>query len=196
MIREVYLHGALGRQYGRRYRLDVASPAEAVRALCTLRPGLRDDMRGGYWRFVVGDGHLSNAIDPHLALFMNMGAQPLHIVPATAPRGGDAGGVGKIVAGTAMVAASFFVPFAAPFVFSMGLSLVMGGISGLLTPTPQAQPGQQATDLAPRPEDRPSFFFQGVTNNSQQGGPVPLVFGTHLTGSIVVGGSIASQDIG
>jgi len=77
----------------------------------------------------------------------------------------------------------------------MGLSMVMGGISGLLTPHPQAQPGQQATDLAPRPEDRPSFFFQGVTNNSQQGGPVPLVFGTHLVGSVVVGGSLNTQDI-
>jgi len=194
VIRDVYLHGALGRKFGRRYKLDVASPAEAVRAICTLRPGLRQEMRGGYWRFVVGQGHIANSIETrHMG--MNLGAQPLHIVPATAPRGGDAGGIGKIVAGTAMVAASFFVPFAAPFVFSMGLSMVMGGISGLLTPHPQAQPGQQATDLAPRPEDRPSFFFQGVTNNSQQGGPVPLVFGTHLVGSVVVGGSLNTQDI-
>jgi predicted phage tail protein len=194
MMRDIYLHGACGRRFGRRFKLDVASPGEAIRALCTLRPGLREMMRAGYWRLVVGPAHVGNAID--LAyLHMNMGGQALHLVPAMPPRGGDVGNVGKIVAGTVLMVASFFMPYLAPMTFMLGLSLAMGGISGLLTPTPQAQPGQQATDLAPRPEDRPSFFFQGVTNNSQQGGPVPLVFGTHLTGSIVVGGSINTQDI-
>ena len=191
MIREVYLHGALGRQYGRRYRLDVASPAEAVRALCTLRPGLREALREGYWRVVVGAPHVRNTIA--LAhVHMSVGAQAIHLVPATQPRGGDLLSIGEIVVGVALVVASYWTGGAT---LMPGLALVAGGIAGLITEAPQLEAGQQATDTATRPEDRPSFFFQGVTNNSVQGGPVPLVFGTHLTGSIVVGASIANQAI-
>ena len=45
------------------------------------------------------------------------------------------------------------------------------------------------------PDDRPSFLFNGVTNNSQQGGPVPLVFGTHLVGSVVINAGLNAEDI-
>lgn len=38
-IRTVRLYGWLGRAFGREHRLAVASPAEAVRALCALLPG-------------------------------------------------------------------------------------------------------------------------------------------------------------
>jgi predicted phage tail protein len=56
------------------------------------------------------------------------------------------------------------------------------------------QQGQQATDLAPQ-QDRPSFLFNGVTNNTQQGGPVPIVMGLHLVGSVVVSASLNAEDI-
>jgi predicted phage tail protein len=73
----------------------------------------------------------------------------------------------------------------------MGISMITGGLSQLLTPSPASD---AATDRA-RPEDRPSFLFNGVTNNSAQGGPVPLVLGTHLVGSVVIGAGLNSEDI-
>lgn len=217
MIRDIYLHGEAGRTYGRHFRLDVASPREAVRALMTLRPPLRQVLRVGYWRVVVGPPHLANAVDAAL-LGMNLGNQPLHIVPATGAAGG--GGIGKAVAGIALVGASVLTAgLAAPAgvglfaamgastgflgttfgsIALLGASVALGGISSMLTTAPGSSMGDQvpqATDTAPRPEDRPSFLFQGVTNNSQQGGPVPLVFGTHLVGSIVVYAGLDSEDI-
>jgi predicted phage tail protein len=211
MIRDVHLYGEAGRRFGRQFRLDIHSPAEAVRALCTLRPGFREAIRAGYWRVIVGPPRYDNAI-PVGQLHMSLGAQAVHIVPATQPRGGDAG-VFTIIAGVAIVAAAVVLsPFTAGTSLAVGLAamssigltyggiamigvgLIATGIAGLLTPTPQVQPGQQSTDMA-APGDRPSFFFQGVTNNSQQGGPVPLVFGTHLTGSIVVSASITNVSL-
>lgn len=217
MIRDIYLHGAPGRLYGRHFRLDVASPAEAVRALMTLRPPLRQLLRVGYWRVVVGPPHVANAIEP-AHLDMRMGSQPLHIVPATGAAGG--GGIGKAVAGVALVGASILTAgLAAPAgvglfaamgastgflgttfgsVAMLGASMAFGGISSLLTTAPGSagtgNPTPQATSLA-APADQPSFLFNGVTNNSQQGGPVPLVFGTHLVGSIVVYAGLNSEDI-
>lgn len=212
MIRAVHLYGALGRRFGRHFRLDIHSPAEAMRALTVLRPGFRQAIREGYWRVIVGQPRVDNAI-PLGQLNMSLGGQELHVVPATQPRGGD--GTLGIIAGVAIIAAAVVLsPFSGGASLAAGLAatsalgvsygaiamvgvgMVLTGVAGLLTPTPQVQPGQQQTDTATRPEDRPSFFFQGVTNNSVQGGPVPLVFGTHLTGSVVVSASINNQDIG
>jgi predicted phage tail protein len=213
MIRDVHLYGVIGKRFGRHFRLDIHSPAEAVRALCALRPGFRETLREGYWRVIVGPPRYDNAI-PVSDLNMSLGAQAIHIVPATQPRG-DTGSILTVAAGVLIVAAAVVLsPFTAGASLSAGLAamssigltyggiamvgvaLIATGVAGLLTPTPQTQPGQQATDLAPAPGDRPSFFFQGVTNNSQQGGPVPLVFGTHLTGSVVVSAAIFNQSIG
>jgi predicted phage tail protein len=216
MMRDIYLHGALGRQYGRRWRLDVASPAEAVRALMVLRPPLRQALRVGDWRVVVGRPHLANAIDPAF-INMRLGSQPLHLVPATRAAGNS--GFGKIAVGVALIGATVLTAgLAAPaavgtfaalgaevavggvglgFTYGsvalLGASMVLGGVGALLTTPPAAAPGG-ATATAPRPADRPSFLFNGVVNNSQQGAPVPLVFGTHLVGSIVVSSGLSAED--
>lgn len=189
MLRDVFLHGALGRRFGRRWQLDVASPAEAVRALCTLRPELTQMMRAGWWRVIVGPPHISNAIELQ-QLCMNAGAQAIHLVPATMPRGEDVANVGKIIVGVALVAVG--VLFAQGYLIAPGLSLIFGGVAGLLTPK---LGGPQPVEAAARPEDRPSFLFAGVTNNTVQGAPVPVVMGTHLVGSILVAGSINASDI-
>jgi predicted phage tail protein len=195
MKRDIYLHGAAGREFGRHFSLDVHSPAEAVRALVTLRPGLREKIRAGWWRIVVGRPHVGNAV-PAEMLNMNMGSQALHIVPATPPAGGS-GSVFSIIAGGVLLVAAvvaLYVPGGqafAPYLASMGASLVLGGVAGLLTTAPT---GVSPTEQA-RPDDRPSFLFAGITNTSQPGVPVPLVFGRHLVGSIVVSASIATEDI-
>jgi predicted phage tail protein len=224
VTRDIYLYGTAGRVHGRHFRLNVASPAEAVRALMTLRPGLRQMLRQGYWRVIVGAPHLANAIDGRL-LYMRAGDQPLHIVPATGAAGG--GGVGKAVAGVALIGASVLTAgLAAPAglaalgtfggfagalgsevaiggvglgltyggIALAGASMVLGGISSLLTTPPAQTQATQPTAMAP-PGNNPSFLFNGVTNNSQQGGPVPLVFGTHLVGSIVVSAALVAEDI-
>jgi len=207
MMRTVTLYGAAGREFGREWRRDVASPAEAVRALCTLRPGIEHALKEGSWRVIVGPPRLRNAIElDHL--YMDAGAHDIHIVPATPPHGGDDTllNVGKIVVGVALVAAAFYVAgpagvallgevgasMASSAVLGVGMSLTFGGVAALLTPAMRGAP--PATDQA-RPEDRPSFLFSGVTNNSVQGSPVPVVLGTHLTGSILVSGSISVEDI-
>jgi predicted phage tail protein len=208
MTRDIYLYGVAGELHGSHFRLDVASPAEAIRALMTLRPGLRRQLRDGMWRVVVGPPRLRNAITAEM-LNMNAGAQPIHIVPAAPPRGGGSGkSIGAIIVGVVLIGAAVVATgglaaaFATPLIGTgmgltygsvvlLGASMILSGVSGLLAqpPTPDAN-----TEMA-APTDRPSFLFNGVTNNSQQGGPVPLVFGTHLVGSVVVNAGLNAEDI-
>ena len=222
MMRDVFLYGAAGKRFGRHFRLDVTSPAEAVRALMTLRPGLREVIRRGDWRVIVGSPHIKNSIQFH-TVGMHLGALPLHLVPSTGAAGGD-DTLGKVAVGVVLIGASIvtaglaapagfaamgtlggfgaamtgasFMGVSAASVAVLGASMVLGGVAGMLAQPPQGIPGVNAspTDTA-APEDRPSFLFNGIVNNTQQGGPVPLVFGTHLVGSIVVSGSVDASDI-
>lgn len=198
MLRDVYLYGAAGAAFGRHFRLDVASPAEAVRALCTLRPGLRAVIRNTAWRVVVGRPRVRNGIAAQ-HLDMKLGSQPLHFVPATSPRGGDSGKIiGQIVLGAVLIAVSFIPGIGqvtAGYILAAGISMTASGVAAgaaaLLTQPPAVgNPNDRNS-----PQDASSFLFNGVTNNSQQGMPVPLVYGTHLVGSIVVDGGINVEDI-
>lgn len=216
MIRDVYLYGKPGKMFGGHFRIDVASPAEAIRALMVLRPGLREVIRQGNWRVIVGSPHIQNTIEVH-TVGMTLGHLPIHLVPTTRPAGGD-DGVGKIAVGVVLIGASiatagiaagfaggFFAAMAATSfagitamnVAVLGASMVLGGVASMLSQPPQAIPGQGSpTEMAKPMEDRPSFLFNGIVNNSQQGGPVPLVFGTHLVGSVVVSAALFAEDIG
>lgn len=216
MLRDVYLFGEPGKLFGRHFRIAVNSPHEAIRAIETLRPGARQYFRRGYWRLIVGKPRLRNFttfIDMHL------GNQPLFLVPATRAHGGG-GGAGKAILGAVVIAAAIIAsPFtgggslaaamaASPALFGaglgitygtiamMGVSMVAAGVTQMLSAPPQTQQQglQQSTDYA-RAEDRPSFMFNGVVNNTQQGGPVPLVFGLHMVGSVVILGSLNAEDI-
>jgi predicted phage tail protein len=209
MLRDVFLYGQAGRLFGRHFRLDVASPREAARALTVLRPGLREMLRQGLWRVIVGRPHLRNGVNVD-ALDMRMGSQPLHLVPVTNPRGsGDDSSIGKIAVGIVIIGAAILlspvtggaslavglatvseigVTYGA--IAMIGVSMVLAGVGGLLA----HQDTTAATDNA-KSDDRPSFFFNGTTNNTQAGGPVPLVYGTMLTGSVVVSTSLQVTDI-
>jgi predicted phage tail protein len=74
---------------------------------------------------------------------------------------------------------------------SFGLTMVLGGVSQLLTVAPKVN------DYSSRnaPDQRPSFLFNGPVNVSEQGGPVPLVYGRVRVGSIVVSSGLKAEQI-
>jgi predicted phage tail protein len=88
---------------------------------------------------------------------------------------------------------------------SIGTALILGGVSQLLTPTPQigsfgpASVGNarsrntstQATELDPQE----SYSFSGIQNTSRQGTPVPVVYGETIVGSVVISAGIDVDDI-
>ena len=62
---------------------------------------------------------------------------------------------------------------------TVGLSLVLGGVAQMLSPTPQPQSYEEAKQLE-------SFSFSGIVNTSRQGVPVPIVLGRAYAGSVVI----------
>jgi len=193
-VRTVRLYGHLGKRFGRIHQLEVRTPAEAIRALSANFKQFAKVIADGEWRILVGGKaqSLDQIQDPLSA--------DISIVPAI----GGAGGFGKIVLGAALIAASFYLPgatyFSAASAFSIdaaaiasgiGTSLLIGGISEVLFAPPKAS----GADVKERPENRPSYVFNGPVNTTGQGNPVPLCYGRLRVGSQVISAGLFSEAI-
>ena len=71
--------------------------------------------------------------------------------------------------------------FAAP-AMGIGVSLALGGVSQLLSPTPRLS-NRDSNDQA---DPRDSYSFSGIQNVARPGVPVPIVYGEVITGSVVI----------
>jgi predicted phage tail protein len=193
MLRTVTLHGALA-AFGGPYRLDVATPREAVRALILQIKGLREAIREGAYRIIRGPQATGLDLDEAAMAFRLGAATELHIVPVVSGAGSPSRGAatGKIIAGAALIAIAVAAVALGPagagvttiagvpasFFATVGIGLTLSGVAALLTKVPQ---------------QNESFIFGGDTNVTTQGGPVPLVYGTMLVGSVTISAGLFTQ---
>ncbi|MCM5560322.1 hypothetical protein [Pleomorphomonas sp. JP5] len=194
MLRNIYLHGALRRQFGPVFRLDVATAGEAGRALAVVLPGFREAAIGKWFRVVRGDRRKGMSLGRD-DLDFRLGGADLHIVPVLAGAGGR-GGIGKIIAGVFLIgAAFFFAPSIAAFGTSTGLGITAGQVAGLGVALALTGLGQM---LAPKPKatkDQSSYLFEGGANVTAEGGPVPLVYGRRArVKPVIVGIGLSTED--
>ena len=125
MMRTVHLYGKLADEFGPSFNLDVATPAEAVRALsANFGHRFLSMIRAGEWHVVAGDS-LDEGDDfgtSEEMLFFGLGKSDLHIAPAM--RGSGKGGFFQVVLGIALVATAFFM--APPTIGALGPTMGMG----------------------------------------------------------------------
>jgi len=185
----IRLYGALGERFGRVWRFDVKSPAEAVRALCSQLPGFRQHLAKysapGY-HVVVGK---ESRGEDDFALPTS--AKTIKIIPVIVGAGAGL----RIIAGIAMmvigsVMSAYQIP-GGEMVFNMGVSMVFGGVIQLLT-----KPPNMANNNTPdRPENRPSYAFDGAANTAAQGNAVSVCYGRLIVGSQVVSAGLFAEQV-
>ncbi len=184
MLRRIKLYGPLAKFIGQRIlEADVATAAEAVRFLLSNWPEVERHMAQHSYRVQVDRDDLPVDTEPE-QLHYPVGQSEIRIIPVVA----GAGAAGRIIAGVALVAASFLIPGSAAIIgiglksltAGIGLSLALGGVAQLLTPVPKLGKEDSASD------PRKSFSFSGIQNTSRQGVPVPIIYGETLVGSIVI----------
>lgn len=208
VLREVRLYGPLRARFGRSHWLAVESPAEAVHALCMLLQGFREALLGhsgpGY-RVLVGEG---DATQVRTEQTLQLGAGAACVIRlAPVIHGNKRGGALGIVAGVALLVAA---PWLGSAVFSaaggvaggtmaatlttaaysgaaaLGKAMILGGVMQLLSPQRRGS-GTAATRET-------SYTFNGPVNVSAPGGPVPLIFGRMIVGSIVISSGISTDE--
>lgn len=197
------LAGRLGKEFGREYKLDVTSTAEAIRALCYQLKGFEDAFKQGEYRIirVSGNGARDLSIDD---LHLGVGrAREVRIVPVA--RGAKRGGLGKILLGVLIIGAAFMgAGFAVSglanpvtiggtamgsmtygYLATIGGMMLLNGVSSMLSP-------QQSSSDA---DKNKSYTMDATGNRIEQGSPVPIIFGEVFTGSVVVSVGISIEEL-
>jgi predicted phage tail protein len=208
MLRTIHLHGHLKETFGPSYRFDVATAAEALKALNCAFPGkFIAAIREGSYRLVRGAQHTGAALDLELINQLKLGSADLHLIPVAegAAMSQTAKGTTKIVLGATLVAgAMFFAPaagagmsgFAAAMGSSVGMGLTYGnialvgiglalaGVSELLTKPAVSTASNGLTASG-----------SGIGNAGQQGNAIPLIYGECLVGSTIISVASTVEDI-
>jgi predicted phage tail protein len=188
-LKTVRLGGELGRKFGRAHHLAVTNPAEAVRALCANYPEFRthlieSDGRGVAYKVLVGGEPLPSVDQIHNP----SGRLEIRIMPVI--RGASKAGIFEIVGGVLLMAAGVALAATgvgtvfAPLVFSIGLSLTLGGVAQLLSPQPKTPANTQA-----------SYVFGGPANTLAAGMPIPICYGNLIVGGAIISGGISVDQV-
>lgn len=165
--------------------MDVRDPAEAIRALSMQLTGFREAIRNGNWHVFRGPIEKGNDLDED-GLSLALGsADEVHIMAAAQ---GAGHGIFQIIGGAALFAAGAFL--AQPELMYAGGALAFGGVSQMLIKSPSAHYGSRTS-----PAQRPSFIFNGATNTSTEGLPVPLIYGRMRVGSVVVSAGLSAEQL-
>ncbi len=205
-LRKVYLHGSLGDKFGKEFSLAVNSAPEAVRLLNANFSGFVEEVRKGEFRVIRGNRDRVFYLDED-TFHVGLGSSELHIVPV--PVGSKKSGLTKIIIGVALIGLSFaFAPAIVGAlgptlgmgtsivggvtygnIAMMGVSMAIGGLAQMMTPKVKSY------DTNNTPDQRSSFISNGPVNSTEQGVPVPLVYGRMRVGSVLVASSITTEQL-
>tara|TARA_Y100000114_G_scaffold47265_1_gene43110 strand:- start:243 stop:839 length:597 start_codon:yes stop_codon:yes gene_type:complete len=191
MLRKVKLYGELAKFVGHKeFEVKAETVGKAISFLIHNFPEIESYMNPKYYQVKVGDYDIGKEEIHH-----PVGKQDIHFIPVIS----GAGGVKKVLLGTVLIgiaiATGGFAPIAGAGFFakggalavasgSIGISLVLSGVSDLLFPLPEPQKFNSEED------PQLSFNFSGVQNTSRAGTPVPIVYGEIITGSVVISAAI------
>ena len=199
----VYLTGKLGQIFGKKWVLDIKSPAEAVRAINANTKGkfveYLEKNKNKYYKVALQKK--DNLINPE-EIRNRSGNNDIYIMPTIK---GSNSGFGKILAGIAFLVITYYTfgagSGAAAGLFGMtasetavigygiGASLVLGGITQLLTPVPSFDQNSGGNE-----DGRQSTLFQGNASTIFQGGAVGLIYGRALVAPMPISLSINNSD--
>ena len=201
MLRKLKLYGELAEFVGhKQFEIQVDSLAKAVSFLVNNFPQVEKYMNPKYYQVKVGNYAVSEEEIHH-----PIGQEDIYIVPVIS---GAGRGVGKVLVGAALIAGAFMLGPAgfmtagstggiavttgtvvAKSAVYLGASLALSGVVDMLFPLPKPQEFKSEQD------PRISFGFSGTQNTSRAGTPVPIVYGEIVTGSVVISGSVDTQQV-
>lgn len=193
---KIKLYGHL-RKFGREFELSVKSPAEAVHALGVMLPGFKHYLENAEHKgmaFAVFNGKQNITSDE-----LGLGAkQEIRIAPVYGGRK-QAGGLQVVLGAILIIAATIFAPgvgagaaFAAGGAYgavaAVGVSLVLGGVMQMITPTVGGLKTSGDSD------NTAAYAFGGPVNTTAQGTPVGLLYGEREIGGAVISAGIFAED--
>ena len=202
MLRKLKLYGELAEFVGHKeFDVKVDTLSHAVSFLINNFEGVEQFMSPKYYQVKVGNYAVDESELSH-----PIGQEDIHFIPVIA---GAGRGLGKILLGAALIG-FVFLSGGASFSLKSGLTfkegllgsaflnksiayvggyLLLSGVSEMLFPVPKPP------DFESEENPRLSFSFGGTQQTGRAGTPVPLVYGEIFTGSVVISGSIDTEQV-
>ena len=205
MLRKIKLYGELAEFVGHKeFEVKADTLKSAVSFLINNFDGIEKYMSPKYYQVKVGNYEIGED-----ELTYPIGKkEDIHFIPVIT---GAGRGFGKILLGAALIGVAILSPgagfmagggfgfagagaMAGKFSFAamlgnIGIGLVLTGVSEMLTPLPKRQEFNSEED------PRLSFSCGGTQQTGRAGTPVPLVFGEIFTGSVVISGSVDTEQV-
>ena len=168
MKTKIRLHGKIAKIYGEEFEFaNIKNASKCIDALNTVAPGIKDYVieqtkEGMHYEVIINDeelkpGEIRKNFDE---------IQTIDIAPCILGQKG----VFEIIAGVALIVASFFTGgFLSVFLFTLGVDLIVAGITYLTTDIPETEP--DAAKFAQTSIKNDSYVFSSPVNTAAQGQP-------------------------
>ncbi|MDM7117225.1 tail assembly protein [Klebsiella pneumoniae] len=191
IMTKIELSGVLGKTFGNVHHRLISTVHEAGAALSGTIPGFEKFMNNSKEKgltFAVFKGKKNISEDD---LGFPVSGEVIRIVPVVI--GSKKAGILQTILGAVLVVAGFISTFtpaaaAAPYLYSMGASMMLGGVIQMLSPQPGGLARKESSD------NKASYAFGGVTNTASQGYPVGLLYGKRRIGGAIISAGIYVED--
>ena len=191
IMTKIELSGVLGKTFGNVHHRLISTVHEAGAALSATIPGFEKFMNNSKEKgltFAVFKGKKNISEDD---LGFPVSGEVIRIVPVVI--GSKKAGILQTILGAVLVVAGFISTFtpaaaAAPYLYSMGASMMLGGVIQMLSPQPGGLARKESSD------NKASYAFGGVTNTASQGYPVGLLYGKRRIGGAIIFAGIYVED--
>ena len=203
MLRKIKLYGELAKFVGHKeFEIKADTLRHAISFLINNFEGIEKYMSPKHYQVKVGNYAVDESELSH-----PIGQEDIHFIPVIA---GAGRGLGKILLGAALIGLVALTGGFATFNATQGITfqnsvlggaflnkslayvgayLVLSGVSEMLFPLPKPP------DFESEENPRLSFSFGGTQQTGRAGTPVPLVYGEIFTGSVVISGSVDTEQV-
>lgn len=191
MLTKIKLYGPLKKFCNNQKELEavVRKPADAISFLKCNFKGLDEHMANQHYCIKVRGEEISEK-----NLHMNMKGE-IQIIPiAHGNFFGIVLGIGSLLGGSA-ISGGVIGTFASSVLTSIGTSMIIGGITDLLTPDQTNNRGGSGMDDTDPAAFASNYVFTGLSNVSRAGIPVNCVFGEIFVGSITISNGVDTVQI-
>jgi len=184
----VKLYGSLGRQFGREHRYAISTAAESIKALKSQHKGFIEAFINTKFVKIISDNEeLITGEQFHVKHRINC----VKIVPTHAGAGIETSiAYGLVVAGVSASTAIVVAGAITSVLSSLLTALVLAGISKLL----YSAPDSQSAGSSEKPDNQPSYHFNGAVNTIREGNPVPLLYGRMRVGSQIISAGLVAEE--
>lgn len=179
MLTTIILDGEMGKLFGREHRLNIKSPNQALRLININQGGLLEWIRDNAKKFNAYriiceyfDGR-KEEVSEQTYMMRRANVKSIRFTPVVAGAGGN--GIFQTIVGVVMIVVG--VVIGNPYVTQIGIAMALGGVSQMLAPKPKTNGGKDDVGKSD------SHYFSGAENNTNQGQPVPLIYGRIRTGA-------------